>query len=100
MVHPVARSGRGLDLGAVLEVAAGLGIRSILCEGGGRLVSSFLAEGLAGRVYVVHAPRVLGPDGVPGFPGPFPPGMWEAWRPAFEPERLGRDVLTVYEREP
>jgi diaminohydroxyphosphoribosylaminopyrimidine deaminase/5-amino-6-(5-phosphoribosylamino)uracil reductase len=96
-VHPVPRSRRGLDLGTLLDVAWGIGIHSILCEGGGRLASSFLAEGLAGRLYLVHAPRVLGPRGVPGFPGPFPDDMWKGWRPAFEPERLGRDVLTVYE---
>jgi diaminohydroxyphosphoribosylaminopyrimidine deaminase/5-amino-6-(5-phosphoribosylamino)uracil reductase len=98
-VHPVPRSRRGLDLGPVLDVAGGIGIHSILCEGGGRLASSFLSDGLAGRLYLVHAPRVLGPRGVPGFPGPFPEDMWRGWRVAFEPERLGRDVLTVYERE-
>jgi diaminohydroxyphosphoribosylaminopyrimidine deaminase/5-amino-6-(5-phosphoribosylamino)uracil reductase len=98
-VHPVPRSRRGLDLGAVLEVASGLGLRSILCEGGGRLVSSLLAERLVGRIYLFQAPQVIGAGGVPAFPGPFPEGTWEGWRPAFEPERLGRDVLTVYERE-
>ena len=98
-VEPVPPAARGLDLGAVLAAAAGAGIRSILCEGGGKLASSFLAEGLAGRLYLLHAPLVLGAAAVPAFPGPFPEGSWRGWRPAFAPERLGGDVLTVYERE-
>jgi diaminohydroxyphosphoribosylaminopyrimidine deaminase/5-amino-6-(5-phosphoribosylamino)uracil reductase len=100
VVHPVPRAKRGLDLGAVLDLACGLGIRSILCEGGGRLASSFLAERLVQRIYIVHAPIALGPRAVPAFPGPFPEGTWEGWGLAFPPEQLGRDVLAVYEREP
>ena len=64
-----------------------------------RSSSSFLAEGLAGRLYLFQSPQVLGRAGVPAFPGPFPEGSWGGWRPAFDPERLGDDVLTVYERE-
>ena len=97
-VHPVPRSRQGLDLGSVLDVAAETGIHSLLCEGGGRLATSFLADRLAGRLYLLFAPRVLGPGGVPGFPGLFPPGIWEGWRPAFQPELVGRDVLIVYGR--
>ena len=99
VVHPVPRGLHGLDLGAVLDVAGGLGIRSLLCEGGGRLASSFLDEGLVQRVYLVHAPIALGAGAVPGFPGPFSPGTWDGWSLAFPPEQLGRDVLAVYERE-
>ena len=98
-VHPVPAAQGGLDLGAVLDASSETGIRSILCEGGGRLVSSFLAGGLAGRLYLFQSPRVLGKAGVPAFPGPFPEGSWDGWCPAFDPERLGDDVLTVYERE-
>ena len=98
-VHPVRGAQYGLDLGAVLDVAAGTGMRSILCEGGGRLASALLAEGLVCRLYLFHAPRVLGRGAVPAFPGPFPREAWEGWRPTFAPERLGEDVLTVYERE-
>ena len=98
-VRPVPAAPEGLHLGAVLDASSETGIRSILCEGGGRLASSFLAEGLARRFYLFQSPCVLGRAGVPPFPGPFPDGSWGRWVPAFDPERLGNDVLTVYERE-
>jgi riboflavin-specific deaminase-like protein len=98
-VHPVPAARGGLHLGEVLNVSSETGIRSILCEGGGRLASSLIAEGLARRLYLLQAPCVLGSAGVPAFPGPFPEGSWGRWLPAFDPERLGDDVLTVYERE-
>lgn len=98
-VHPVPAARGGLHLGEVINVSSETGIRSILCEGGGRLASSLIAEGLARRLYLLQAPCVLGSAGVPAFPGPFPEGSWGRWLPAFDPERLGDDVLTVYERE-
>ena len=98
-VHPVPAAGGGLNLGAVLDASSETGIRSILCEGGGKLASSFLAEGFARRLYLFQSPCVLGSAGVPAFPGPFPEGSWGRWLPAFDPERLGNDVLTIYERE-
>lgn len=98
-VHRVPRRGRRLALGPVLETAARVGIRSILCEGGGRLANSFLAERRADRLYLFYSPIALGPDAVPGFPGPFPRAIWEQWRLAFPPARLGEDVLCVYDRE-
>lgn len=100
-VHKVVAARGGLLLGEVLEVSWEAGIRSILCEGGGRLASSFLSEGLARRLYLFQSPSVLGSAGVPAFPSPFLEGEggWVRWQPAFHPERLGNDVLTVYERE-
>jgi diaminohydroxyphosphoribosylaminopyrimidine deaminase/5-amino-6-(5-phosphoribosylamino)uracil reductase len=98
-VHPVPGGAAGLDLDAVLQRAAATGIQSILCEGGGKLASSLIAAGIAQRLYLFTAPRILGEGAVPGFPGPFPKDAWEGWRPAFDPERYGADVLTVYDRE-
>ena len=98
-VHRVPRRGRELALGPVLEAAGGMGIRSILCEGGGRLAGSLLAERRADRLYLFYSPLALGPGAVPGFPGPFPEAIWEQWRLAFWPARLGEDVLAVYDRE-
>ncbi|MSR36684.1 MAG: bifunctional diaminohydroxyphosphoribosylaminopyrimidine deaminase/5-amino-6-(5-phosphoribosylamino)uracil reductase RibD [Gemmatimonadetes bacterium] len=96
-VHALPGAPTGLDLAALLERAAGAGIHSILCEGGGRLVSSLIAQGLADRLYLFTVPRLLGPGAVPAFPGPFPERARQGWTPAFEPERLGSDVLVVYE---
>lgn len=45
------------------------GIRTIFCEGGGRLGASLLAADRVDRLYLLYAPVVLGVGGVPAFPG-------------------------------
>ncbi|HSD48699.1 MAG TPA: GTP cyclohydrolase II RibA [Actinomycetota bacterium] len=50
----------GVDLGAALEALLAGGIRSVLVEGGARMITSFLSLGLADRLVVGIAPRVLG----------------------------------------
>ncbi|HKJ03722.1 MAG TPA: bifunctional diaminohydroxyphosphoribosylaminopyrimidine deaminase/5-amino-6-(5-phosphoribosylamino)uracil reductase RibD [Longimicrobiales bacterium] len=98
-VHPVEGHGGLLDLDAVQGVCAGLGIGSILCEGGGRLATSLLVAGIARRLYLFIAPCTLGPSGVAAFDAD--PGTlgWGAFRPAFPPRLHGRDTLLVLDRE-
>jgi len=72
---PVAPSG-GLDLDAALRALADEGITSILVEGGGRLVSSFLAAGLWQRWELFLASRLFPADGRP------------VWTSASEMDRL------------
>jgi 3,4-dihydroxy 2-butanone 4-phosphate synthase/GTP cyclohydrolase II len=50
----------GVDLGAALDALFGDGIRSVLVEGGARVITSLLSLGLADRLVVGIAPRVLG----------------------------------------
>jgi GTP cyclohydrolase II len=50
----------GVDLGATLVALFDAGIRSVLVEGGARVITSFLSLGLADRLVVGIAPRVLG----------------------------------------
>jgi riboflavin-specific deaminase-like protein len=50
----------GLDLRATLEALFDDGIRSLLVEGGARVITSFLSLGLADRLVVAIAPRVMG----------------------------------------
>jgi GTP cyclohydrolase II len=50
----------GLDLHATLEALFDDGIRSMLVEGGARVITSFLSLGLADRLVVAIAPRVMG----------------------------------------
>jgi GTP cyclohydrolase II len=50
----------GLDLDAALEALFDDGIRSVLVEGGARVITSFLSLGLADRLVVAIAPRVMG----------------------------------------
>jgi GTP cyclohydrolase II len=50
----------GLDLEAAMHELLRAGIRSVLVEGGARVITSFLSGGLADRLIVAIAPRVLG----------------------------------------
>jgi GTP cyclohydrolase II len=50
----------GVDPVAALDVLRGTGIESLVVEGGARVVTSLLARGLADRLIVGIAPRVLG----------------------------------------
>ena len=52
----------------LLRRLRGEGIGSLLCEGGGRWGSALLDAGAVDRLVHIVAPRVLGPDGVPGYP--------------------------------
>jgi riboflavin-specific deaminase-like protein len=51
---------QGLDLHSALEALFDDGIRSVLVEGGARVITSFLSLGLADRLVVAIAPRVMG----------------------------------------
>lgn len=59
-----------LPLGAVLEHLAGRGIGRLLVEGGARLGSEFLAEGLVDELQLVVAPFFVGDAGAPRFAAP------------------------------
>jgi diaminohydroxyphosphoribosylaminopyrimidine deaminase / 5-amino-6-(5-phosphoribosylamino)uracil reductase len=48
------------DLAAVLEALAARDIRSVMVEGGSEVVTSFIRAGLANRIGVFVAPRILG----------------------------------------
>ncbi len=59
-VHVVAAGPRGVALPAALETVRGLGVRSLLVEGGARVITSFLAEKLVDRLVVGIAPTIIG----------------------------------------
>ena len=97
-VHPVPRRGSGLSLDAVLAICWELRIRSVLCEGGGRLAGALMTGGFAHRMYLFVAPFVLGSKGVPALPDGLDRRIWEPWSQAFPPEVFGRDVLLTLDR--
>jgi len=97
-VHPVPRGPGGVSLGAVLGICWETGIRSIFCEGGGRLAHTLMWGGQAQRLYLFVAPFVLGEKGVSAFPGGGPRAMWDQWMPTSPPEQFGRDVLLTLDR--
>ena len=57
----VVKSGpRGVDLPAALTALRRLGVRSLVVEGGSRVITSFLAERLVDRLVVGIAPTIIG----------------------------------------
>jgi 3,4-dihydroxy 2-butanone 4-phosphate synthase/GTP cyclohydrolase II len=59
-VHAVRGHPAGVDIDVALRLLRGLGIRSVLVEGGARVLTSFLKARLADRVIVGVAPMILG----------------------------------------
>ena len=97
-VHPVQRGPDGVSLDSVLATCWETGIRSILCEGGGRLARSLMMGGQAQRLYLFVAPFVLGRKGVAAFPGEASRALWDQWAPSFPPAGFGRDTLLTLDR--
>jgi diaminohydroxyphosphoribosylaminopyrimidine deaminase / 5-amino-6-(5-phosphoribosylamino)uracil reductase len=61
---PLDASGR-LPVPGVLEDLAVAGVRSVLVEGGGETVGRFVGRGLANKLTLFYAPKVLGSEGIP-----------------------------------
>ncbi len=95
----LARQGAEVLRGTIPEVVADLGSRGINClmvEGGARVARSFLEAGLVDRFHLIRSPATLGPAGVDGLAGlPLDQALL-SFR-AVEQEKLGSDLLTVYE---
>jgi diaminohydroxyphosphoribosylaminopyrimidine deaminase/5-amino-6-(5-phosphoribosylamino)uracil reductase len=60
---PVSKE--GMDLRFVLEELGGRGIKGLLVEGGGETATRFVREGLADKMTLFYAPKLLGAEGVP-----------------------------------
>lgn len=77
----------------VLEALHTRGLHRVLVEGGGRLVSAFVAAGLIDRFYVTTAPILIG-DGVPGVRFTGADALADALRGPSRRLVLGLDVCT------
>lgn len=77
----------------VLAVLHERGLRRVLVEGGGRLVSAFVSAGAIDRLYVTTAPLLIG-DGVPGLRFDGKDALSEAIRGESRRLVLGEDVCT------
>ncbi len=80
----------------VLEDLALRGINRLMVEGGARVARSFLEAGLVDEFHLIRSPRTLGPEGLDGLDGL---SLDQALQPftLLEQEKLGSDLLTVYE---
>ena len=89
----------GVDMGAVLERLAALGIGSVLVEGGGKIAASLIAAGAMDRIEWFRAPLILGGDGRPAIADLTYDALADA--PRFKRvalRELGPDVWESYER--
>jgi diaminohydroxyphosphoribosylaminopyrimidine deaminase/5-amino-6-(5-phosphoribosylamino)uracil reductase len=95
MVAKVRADGTRLNLDSVLRELQARGIRSVLAEGGGTLAAALLGACHARRQYLIYAPVILGPQGVPAFAEGTRTDP-DDWRVVHH-DRLGRDVLLELE---
>lgn len=86
----------GIELQSAVEQLGRDGIRSIFCEGGGRLGAALLRADLVQRLYLFYAPRFFGSEAVAAFPGHLDPG--QGWR-RVSLETFGPDLLVVLDRD-
>ena len=85
------------SLAAALAALGERGITRLLVEGGGHLAAAFARAGLIDRLVWVHAPMLIGGDGIPAIAEFGLEVLSEA--PSFErlsTETVGDDVLTVF----
>jgi diaminohydroxyphosphoribosylaminopyrimidine deaminase/5-amino-6-(5-phosphoribosylamino)uracil reductase len=86
-----------IGLAAALAALGERGITRLLVEGGGRLAAALARAWLVDRLAWVHAPMLIGDDGIPGVAGFGLEVLTDA--PRFErlsTETVGDDVLTVF----
>ena len=90
-----------IDLAAALRALGERGITRLLVEGGARLAAAFFRARLIDRIVWVHAPLVIGGDGIPAIAG-FDLATLAEGR-TFErlsTETIGDDVLTTFRVRP
>lgn len=90
---------RATHLSDALAALHGLGVSSLLVEGGGQLAGALLAAGLVDRYYWLQAPVWLGDDAIPAVAG-LPSrelDQAERWH-VVERRALGEDTLLVLDR--
>ncbi|HEX6709668.1 MAG TPA: bifunctional diaminohydroxyphosphoribosylaminopyrimidine deaminase/5-amino-6-(5-phosphoribosylamino)uracil reductase RibD [Rubrobacter sp.] len=92
------RSDEGLDLQYVLDELGGRGIKGLLVEGGGETATRFVRKGLADKLTLFYAPKLLGSEGVPMIGGLRVTRMAESLQfSVSEVEKVGEDVVvTLY----
>ena len=98
-VHSVPKTNLGLDLESVMGVVQELGVESVLCEGGAKLANSLIRKDLIQRLYLLVAPKTLGPGGILAFGDSGETLKWDNFIPTLAPELHGRDTLIVLDRE-
>jgi diaminohydroxyphosphoribosylaminopyrimidine deaminase/5-amino-6-(5-phosphoribosylamino)uracil reductase len=94
---PCPKKARRIDLNALMDILGGMGVMSLLVEGGASLMGSLLRGRLVDKVYIFKAPRLLcGSDGIPFARGQGPKRMDRSLRlREISVRRFEEDVLLV-----
>ncbi len=82
---------------AALADIAGRGINRLLVEGGARTARAFLEQGLVDEFHIFRSQQTIGPQGVDALAGLALDTALQSFELQDE-ERLGDDVLSVYEK--
>jgi 2,5-diamino-6-(ribosylamino)-4(3H)-pyrimidinone 5'-phosphate reductase len=64
-VEVFVHDGKRIDLGLALETLEALGIKRLMLEGGGTLISEFIRLGLADELQLYVAPKLFGGTNAP-----------------------------------
>jgi diaminohydroxyphosphoribosylaminopyrimidine deaminase / 5-amino-6-(5-phosphoribosylamino)uracil reductase len=86
-----------IDLAAALEAIGARGITRLLVEGGAGLAAALIRAGFVDRLAWVHAPLLIGGDGIAAIAALGLPGLGGA--PVFErlsTETFGNDMLAIF----
>ena len=98
IVIPAERDEDGrIDLGTALGLLGERGLTRLLVEGGGGLAAALLRAGLVDRLVWLHAPLLLGGDGIPAVAELGLDALADA--PRFDRltnETVGEDMLTTF----
>jgi diaminohydroxyphosphoribosylaminopyrimidine deaminase/5-amino-6-(5-phosphoribosylamino)uracil reductase len=91
-------SNEDMDLRFALEELGGRGLKGLLVEGGGETATRFVREGLADKMTLFYAPRLLGAEGVPMIGALRATKVAESLRfSVSDVEKIGEDVaVTLY----
>ena len=91
-------SDEDMDLRFVLDELGGRGIKGLLVEGGGDTATRFVREGLADKMTLFYAPKLLGAEGVPMIGTLRATKVAESLRfSVSDVEKIGEDVVvTLY----
>jgi len=90
-----------IDLTRALAALGERGITRLLVEGGAQVAAAFIRSRFVDRLVWVHAPLVIGGDGIPAIAGLDVAALADA--AAFErlaTETIGADVLTTFRVRP
>jgi riboflavin-specific deaminase-like protein len=93
----VVSTGPEIDLGRVLDDLGARDVRRLMVEGGSRIHTAFLSQGLADEIQMAVAPLVVGDAAAPRFlnPAAYPGGSTRRMRLA-EARTIGDVVLLRY----